>query len=156
MSLTHSNLDLPATIGGEITSCTICTQPLIANDIIASTPCGHTFHQQCIRDYILDFHGCPVCNRECTIQQLSMPNNNLSAELSAADRRTGEANAANGSIASNDANRGRTGGRRGRNIGQRRGAGPRTGMTLRSNRHNPASHHERSLDTDSIIATSRI
>jgi len=80
---------------------------------------------------------------------------NLSAELSAADRRTGEANAANGSIASSDVNRGRTGGRRGRNTGQRRGAGPRTKMTLRSNRNNPASHHERSLDTDSIIDTSR-
>jgi len=84
-----------------------------------------------------------------------MPNNNLSAELSAADRRTGEANAANGSIASNDVNRRMTGGRRGRNTGQRRGAGPRTGMTLRSNRNNPANHHEYSLDTNSIIDTSR-
>jgi len=84
-----------------------------------------------------------------------MPKNNLSAELSAADRRTKEANSANGSIATNEVNRGRTGGRRGRNTGQRRGAGPRTGMTLKSNRNNPASHHESSLDTDSITDTSR-
>lgn len=37
----------------------------------ATTPCGHTFCRACVEECLNLKHTCPVCNQDCTVDQLS-------------------------------------------------------------------------------------
>lgn len=42
--------------------CSICQQCLVAGETATKTPCGHLFHRDCLRSWLLGFDGvCPNC-----------------------------------------------------------------------------------------------
>ncbi|XP_055688447.1 E3 ubiquitin-protein ligase TRAIP-like [Lutzomyia longipalpis] len=50
--------------------CVICTEPLRANENFSVTSCGHTFHNQCIKQWIQRSQTCPQCRKVCTKKDL--------------------------------------------------------------------------------------
>jgi hypothetical protein len=55
--------DLP--VHEHVDDCSICTSEALGNEVWVITPCKHTFHVECIRDWIKTFEeedkGCPLC-----------------------------------------------------------------------------------------------
>uniref|UniRef100_A0AAF5PNF7 RING-type domain-containing protein n=1 Tax=Wuchereria bancrofti TaxID=6293 RepID=A0AAF5PNF7_WUCBA len=49
----------------EVGSCVICTQNLCISNF-SSLPCGHTFHYNCIRRWLVQSQQCPTCRAEST------------------------------------------------------------------------------------------
>ena len=44
--------------------CVICTSPIPAGEDIFPLPCGHSFHLECIKQWLLVDHTCPSCRFE--------------------------------------------------------------------------------------------
>ncbi|KAK6102209.1 Ring finger domain family protein [Brugia pahangi] len=49
----------------EVGSCVICTQNLCISNV-SSLPCGHTFHYNCIRRWLVQSQQCPTCRAAST------------------------------------------------------------------------------------------
>jgi hypothetical protein len=69
--------------------CTVCTDQLTNEDHISACPCGHTFHQNCLQQWITQCRNQPVCPfcrakapRKSVIQQLffNAPNTSISSQ----------------------------------------------------------------------------
>ena len=45
----------------KIESCLICIESYETGDSIMTLPCMHTYHEECIRKWILENPTCPVC-----------------------------------------------------------------------------------------------
>jgi len=43
------------------TSCAVCLQELIAEEMAVKLPCNHLFHQDCVRTWLQKQHTCPTC-----------------------------------------------------------------------------------------------
>ena len=69
-------LDTPRDKGsGSEGQCTICLEPLVdpssdTSGDIATCPCMHKFHVQCIKSWLRVKQACPVCCSKCTHRQL--------------------------------------------------------------------------------------
>lgn len=157
MPLHHSLENLATAPNNDERVCIICARTLDVDDLTAASPCNHRFHHQCIRDHLAATNSCPTCNQPCTVQQLSVSNNNLLAELADAEQRSdlgrapNEYDAGEGS-SSLITNRGRNRNdpRRGRSSGQRRGM-----VTRSQQRGNAAQQRDRSANTPSGFNSSR-
>lgn len=44
--------------------CSICIEPITDSQETKTTACGHTFHKDCYRSWILQNTSCPVCRHE--------------------------------------------------------------------------------------------
>uniref|UniRef100_A0A914EJ10 RING-type domain-containing protein n=1 Tax=Acrobeloides nanus TaxID=290746 RepID=A0A914EJ10_9BILA len=71
-----------------IGECSICTEPLDNN--LATIPCGHIFHIECVKKCIQNFKKCPKCRRSCKLDEiiqlfaensLSTSDNDVSSEF---------------------------------------------------------------------------
>ncbi|KAI8390180.1 hypothetical protein BD560DRAFT_3015 [Blakeslea trispora] len=56
-------------------NCIICFGSLLSdqNDSAAAAPCGHVFHNNCIRPWINQSKKCPLCKKTATLRQLVAP-----------------------------------------------------------------------------------
>lgn len=48
----------------ESSECTICMEDLIVSQPALRIPCGHLYHEACIKDWLLKSNECPVCRYE--------------------------------------------------------------------------------------------
>ena len=46
---------------GEVQECTICKDKILKNDVCTSLPCLHTYHSDCIHEWIHKKSTCPTC-----------------------------------------------------------------------------------------------
>ena len=46
---------------GHDTSCSICLENYMKNDIINILKCGHKYHDKCIDEWIEKNNNCPLC-----------------------------------------------------------------------------------------------
>lgn len=52
-------------ICGEIKSdCSICQEEMIENETVLKLACRHTYHQQCVNNWLLKNNTCPLCRLE--------------------------------------------------------------------------------------------
>ena len=47
----------------ELSACAICQHDIAAGEEIATLPCGHTFHCECVDDWLRISKACPTCRR---------------------------------------------------------------------------------------------
>ncbi|XP_030555645.1 uncharacterized protein LOC115769252 [Drosophila novamexicana] len=121
MAVRHSRENLTDILSEQDAICNICDQPLSQADLTAVSPCKHKFHYPCITESLRESNHCPTCKRLCTFNQLALSNNNLQAELSAADQLVDIATHEEASENSSTGNRGRGRTSRISNAVQRRG-----------------------------------
>lgn len=78
MTVTHSNENLAAsTRENPSASCPICKQQILSDQDCSNTNCNHTFHRQCLQNWLNESQECPVCHRICEIPgQVKAQNNN--------------------------------------------------------------------------------
>uniref|UniRef100_A0A0K0ESH5 RING-type domain-containing protein n=1 Tax=Strongyloides stercoralis TaxID=6248 RepID=A0A0K0ESH5_STRER len=89
--------------------CTICTGDF-THDTICACPCGHTFHEKCVKKWLQHQTNCPICRKKCTTAMLTslffnivnesfhevvLPDKEYRANM---DKMLGELNIANGEI----------------------------------------------------------
>ncbi|KAL1526720.1 hypothetical protein AB1Y20_015417 [Prymnesium parvum] len=43
------------------TCCAVCLQEMIAEELAVRLPCDHTFHEECVRQWLRNQHTCPTC-----------------------------------------------------------------------------------------------
>jgi len=48
----------------ESTECVICLDDLVVNEPATRIPCGHLFHDNCVKDWLKKSNECPVCRYE--------------------------------------------------------------------------------------------
>merc|ERR1719277_2434427 len=48
----------------EGTECSICLDELVAGEPALRIPCGHLFHEECVKDWLNKSNECPVCRFE--------------------------------------------------------------------------------------------
>ena len=51
-------------------ACSCCLELLTTNSDIATTPCGHVFHFECISRWLTDNENCAQCRNSCDVQTL--------------------------------------------------------------------------------------
>ena len=44
--------------------CVICLQPIIYKYLVYKTNCGHTFHRNCLHEWLCKNKSCPICRNE--------------------------------------------------------------------------------------------
>ena len=49
--------------------CSICLETIEADQVL-ETPCGHHFHEVCLRQWFLQSNYCPLCRQLCHYEQL--------------------------------------------------------------------------------------
>jgi len=42
-------------------SCAVCLQELVADELAVKLPCKHLFHEECVRTWLKKQHTCPTC-----------------------------------------------------------------------------------------------
>ena len=52
-----------AEASAELSACAICQHDIAAGEEIATLPCGHTFHCECVDDWLRISKACPTCRR---------------------------------------------------------------------------------------------
>lgn len=140
MAVHHSTENLIAAIQDSDQFCDICHEVLSRNDLVAATPCKHTFHNRCIVGHLQSSRICPVCQLDCSVNQLTYTNNSLAAEIQDATANS-ETLSQTVDQATNSNSQQTTSKFRGR------GATPRRGMQTRSMNRNqrvpPADNSQR-------------
>lgn len=53
----------------EVELCTVCLEEIPAGLVISTLPCSHVFHNNCIRDWLVRSHHCPICLFEISTAQ---------------------------------------------------------------------------------------
>lgn len=48
-------------IGTSSRKCPICYEEFQKEEVIIKLPCGHLFHRQCCKNWVLQKANCPVC-----------------------------------------------------------------------------------------------
>lgn len=48
----------------EGTECSICLEELLKGETALRIPCGHLFHEECVKDWLKKSNECPVCRFE--------------------------------------------------------------------------------------------
>jgi len=43
------------------TSCAVCLQEMVAEEMAVRLPCAHCFHEECVRQWLKKQHTCPTC-----------------------------------------------------------------------------------------------
>ena len=51
----------------EDKTCTICLENLSSTKLTSIMPCNHTFHDECLKEYIKFNKKCPNCRKICCI-----------------------------------------------------------------------------------------
>ena len=44
--------------------CVICLQPIIYKYLVYKTNCNHTFHRNCLHEWLCKNKSCPICRNE--------------------------------------------------------------------------------------------
>ena len=52
-------------------SCSICMESFGTNCAIATIPCGHVFHEACIKKWHIDEKNCAMCRKKCKAEEIS-------------------------------------------------------------------------------------
>lgn len=61
--LTQEQLhDLPMVKGEGL--CTICQYDFFTNEFAIQLPCGHEYHPECVRQWLIKKKYCPLCKEE--------------------------------------------------------------------------------------------
>ncbi|KAG4190917.1 hypothetical protein ERO13_A07G059400v2 [Gossypium hirsutum] len=61
--------DLPVSVNMNVDrKCSICQEEYEANEEMGKLYCGHSFHIQCIKQWLVHKNTCPVCKTEATAQ----------------------------------------------------------------------------------------
>lgn len=81
MAVHRSNENLASALSSQETFCIICQGSLRQDQLIATTPCQHRFHNTCVCEHLKSEKSCPVCKAECGPNSLRYENNTLAAEL---------------------------------------------------------------------------
>lgn len=66
----------------EGTECTICLEELVEGETALRIPCGHLFHEECVKDWLKKSNECPVCRFE-------MPSDDKEHERGRSERMAG-------------------------------------------------------------------
>lgn len=61
-SLPVARIDEKCVVRNE--SCSICLETFIMHEKVKSMPCAHTFHANCIKEWLQRKLNCPVCREE--------------------------------------------------------------------------------------------
>jgi hypothetical protein len=62
------------TLGNDRNVCPICLMQVEKNDLVRKTPCGHTFHSNCIDSWCLKTLNCPVCRADLSRDKINQKN----------------------------------------------------------------------------------
>lgn len=61
--------------------CTICQERMVTGEMVTKTPCGHSFHRDCLRPWLLGFHKvCPNCRFAVLQEEHAMSESSSSVE----------------------------------------------------------------------------
>merc|ERR1712051_670926 len=52
-------------------SCSICMESFGTNCAIAAIPCGHAFHEDCIKKWHFSEKNCAICRKKCKAKEIS-------------------------------------------------------------------------------------
>ena len=52
-------------------SCSICMESYGTNCAVATIPCGHAFHEACIKKWHIDEKNCAICRKKCKAEEIS-------------------------------------------------------------------------------------
>lgn len=66
LKVTEKDLD------AENTECTICLEKLAVGDSALRIPCGHVFHEDCVRTWLQSNNQCPMCRYELPTDEASL------------------------------------------------------------------------------------
>lgn len=58
------NKVVPVKEDDEDDICVICLQPIIYKYLVYKTNCGHTFHKNCLNEWLCENRSCPICRNE--------------------------------------------------------------------------------------------
>ena len=50
--------------------CSTCLESFTSKCDISTTPCGHVFHTECMRKWLINEKSCPQCRKPCTEKQM--------------------------------------------------------------------------------------
>uniref|UniRef100_A0A182WTS3 RING-type domain-containing protein n=1 Tax=Anopheles quadriannulatus TaxID=34691 RepID=A0A182WTS3_ANOQN len=62
-------------------SCSVCSELYVPEAHVVSTPCGHMFHNDCIRQWLERSKTCPDCRASCISTKLIKMHFNVTAHL---------------------------------------------------------------------------
>lgn len=82
MTLTRSP-ETDRASGSTPERCGICQDIIRAEQLIATIPCQHRFHTNCLSDLMKSTHICPICKKEFNPNSVSYEDNTLAAEMQA-------------------------------------------------------------------------
>nr|XP_032289170.1 uncharacterized protein LOC116649963 [Drosophila virilis]XP_032289609.1 uncharacterized protein LOC116650327 [Drosophila virilis]XP_032292012.1 uncharacterized protein LOC116650924 [Drosophila virilis]XP_032295526.1 uncharacterized protein LOC116652000 [Drosophila virilis]XP_032295567.1 uncharacterized protein LOC116652022 [Drosophila virilis]XP_032295866.1 uncharacterized protein LOC116652089 [Drosophila virilis]XP_032295890.1 uncharacterized protein LOC116652099 [Drosophila virilis]XP_0 len=135
MAVRRSTESIVAAINAQDPFCGICHEQLQAEQLSATTPCQHRFHDVCISNTLKTTPKCPVCEADCNPGQLIFMNNTLAAELHSAGNAETDETLSRNTLPCQDGST-TTGIRRGQRFGKGRGATPKRSMQTRSMNRN--------------------
>ena len=69
------------------TSCAVCIQEMMAEELAVKLPCGHHFHEECIRTWLRKQHTCPTCRNPLPPKAAAPPRKSKSSVVTDSSRK---------------------------------------------------------------------
>ncbi|TXG66828.1 hypothetical protein EZV62_008103 [Acer yangbiense] len=68
LSTANINLEEPASMDQDSDSCIICQEDFSNHEKIGTLDCGHEYHAECLKKWLLVKNVCPICKSEALVQ----------------------------------------------------------------------------------------